>query len=168
MFVRSLCSPALQRYTLLHSVHGLAHSLRSLPRGTVEILEKVFTLLSRFTGGNAFLVVTRNTPCVIENHCISLCLISSHIVLLCLIASHQASSHIRSSQSVSSCLIVSHLISYCLHVFYCKLLCLITSHIVSLCFIASHSVSECLTFTIPAGRIRIKGTMVKIETRQKG
>ena len=29
---------------LARSVHGLAHSLRSLPRGTVEILEYVFTL----------------------------------------------------------------------------------------------------------------------------
>ena len=29
------------------SVNGLAHSLRSLPRGTVENLEYVFTLLSR-------------------------------------------------------------------------------------------------------------------------
>ena len=50
--------------SLAHSVHGLAHSLRSLPRGTVEILEYVFTLLSRSTGTNAFLVVTRNTPLV--------------------------------------------------------------------------------------------------------
>ena len=48
--------------TLARSVHGLAHSLRSLPRGTVEILECVFTLLSRFTGTNAFLALTRNTP----------------------------------------------------------------------------------------------------------
>ena len=30
--------------SLARSVHGLAHSLRSLPRGTVEILEYVFTL----------------------------------------------------------------------------------------------------------------------------
>merc|ERR1712240_260825 len=54
---RSLRSLAPQR-----SVHGLAHSLRSLPRGTVEILEYVFTLISRFTGTNAFLALTRNTP----------------------------------------------------------------------------------------------------------
>ena len=60
MFVsshRSLRSLAPQR-----SVHGLAHSLRSLSRGTVEILEYVFTLLSRFSGTNAFLALTRNTP----------------------------------------------------------------------------------------------------------
>ena len=53
---------AALRFTMLtllaHSVHGLAHSLRSLPRGTVEILEYVFTLLSRFTGTNAFLALT--------------------------------------------------------------------------------------------------------------
>ena len=37
---RSLRSLATQRSaSLIHSVHGLAHSLRSLPRGTVEILE---------------------------------------------------------------------------------------------------------------------------------
>ena len=29
---------------LARSVHGLGHSLRSLPRGTVEIHESVFTL----------------------------------------------------------------------------------------------------------------------------
>ena len=45
-----------------YSFHGLTHSLRSLPRGTVEILEYVFTLISRFTGRNAFFVLTRNTP----------------------------------------------------------------------------------------------------------
>ena len=48
--------------TLARSVHGLAHSLRSLPRGTVENLEYVFILLSRFTETNAFLALTRNTP----------------------------------------------------------------------------------------------------------
>ena len=47
---------------LARSVHRLAHSHRSLPRGTVEILEYVFTLLSHFTGTNAFLALTRNTP----------------------------------------------------------------------------------------------------------
>ena len=51
-----------QRY--IHSIHVLAHSLCSLSRGTVEIHEYVFSLLSRFTGTNAFLVVTRNTPSV--------------------------------------------------------------------------------------------------------
>ena len=40
--------------SLVGSIHGLAHSLRSLPRGTVEIIEYVLTLLPRFTGTNAF------------------------------------------------------------------------------------------------------------------
>ena len=35
---------ALRFATLARSVHKLAHSLYSLPRGTVEILEYVFTL----------------------------------------------------------------------------------------------------------------------------
>jgi len=48
--------------SLARSVHGLAHSLRSLPRGTVVIHEYVFTLKSCFTGTNAILVVTGNTP----------------------------------------------------------------------------------------------------------
>ena len=48
--------------SLARSVHGLAHSLRSLPHGIVEILEYVFTLLSRSTRTNAFLALTRNTP----------------------------------------------------------------------------------------------------------
>ena len=47
---------------LARFVHGLAHSLRSLPRGTVEIIEYVFTLLSPSTGTNAFFLFTRNTP----------------------------------------------------------------------------------------------------------
>ena len=55
----SLCSAPL-RYA--RSVHGLAHSLLSLPRETVEIFKYVFTLLSRFTGSNAFFIITRNTP----------------------------------------------------------------------------------------------------------
>ena len=54
------CSATL--ITLAGSIHGLAHSLRSLPHGTVEILEYVFTLLSRFTGTNVLFVFTRNTP----------------------------------------------------------------------------------------------------------
>ena len=58
--LRSLATLA----SLARSVHGLAHSLCSLPRGTVENLEYVFTLLSRFTGTNAFLALTRNTPTV--------------------------------------------------------------------------------------------------------
>ena len=48
--------------SLARSVHGLAHSLRSLPRGTVEIHESVFTLKSCFTGTIEILVVTRNEP----------------------------------------------------------------------------------------------------------
>ena len=63
MFVRShrsFRSFAPQRSASL--VHGLAHSLCSLPRGTVEILEYVFTLLLCFTRKNAFLALTRNTP----------------------------------------------------------------------------------------------------------
>ena len=48
--------------SLARSVHGLAHSLCLLPCGTVEIFEYEFTLLSRFTGTNAFFVFTRNTP----------------------------------------------------------------------------------------------------------
>ena len=39
-----------------------ARLLRSLPRGTNEILEYAFTLLLRFMGRTAFLAVTRNTP----------------------------------------------------------------------------------------------------------
>merc|ERR1712168_399534 len=48
--------------SLARSIHGLAHSLRSLPRGTVVIHESVFTLKTRYTGTNLFDVVTRNTP----------------------------------------------------------------------------------------------------------
>ena len=44
-----------------HSVHGLAHSLRTLLRGTVEIHENVFKLKTRLTGINAIVVITRNT-----------------------------------------------------------------------------------------------------------
>ena len=49
---------------LAHSVHGLAHLLHSLPRGTVEIFEYESTLLSRFTGTKAFFIFTRNTPLI--------------------------------------------------------------------------------------------------------
>jgi len=48
--------------SLARSVHGLAHSLRSLPRGTVEIHESVFMLKSRTMGTNVIFVITRNTP----------------------------------------------------------------------------------------------------------
>ena len=60
-FARTAHSAALRFALLARSIHGLAHSLCSLPRGTVENLEYVFTLLSRFTGTNAFFIVTRNT-----------------------------------------------------------------------------------------------------------
>ena len=43
---------------LAYFVHGLTHSLRSLPCGTVEILEYVFTLQMLFTGTNAFFILT--------------------------------------------------------------------------------------------------------------
>ena len=48
--------------SLARSVHGLAHSLRSFPRGTVEIHESVFMLKSRTMGTNVIFVITRNTP----------------------------------------------------------------------------------------------------------
>ena len=47
---------------LARSINGLAHSLCSLPCWTVEFFEHVFTLLSRFTGRNAFMALTRNPP----------------------------------------------------------------------------------------------------------
>ena len=56
----TLCFATLA--SLARSVQGLAHSLCSVPRGTVKILEYVFTLLSRFTGSNARFIFTRNTP----------------------------------------------------------------------------------------------------------
>ena len=43
----ALCYAALCYATLTslaHSIHGLAHSLRSLPRGTIEIHNYAFTL----------------------------------------------------------------------------------------------------------------------------
>ena len=64
-FARTAHSAHSLRSTLLcyaRSVHRLANSLRSLPCGTVKILEYVFILLSRFSGTNAFLALTRNTP----------------------------------------------------------------------------------------------------------
>ena len=48
--------------SLARSVHGLAHSLRSLPRGTVVIHESVFTLKLFFSGTIEILVVSRNRP----------------------------------------------------------------------------------------------------------
>ena len=48
--------------SLARSVHGLAHSLRSLPRGMVEIHESVFTLKTHSMGMNVKVAVTGNTP----------------------------------------------------------------------------------------------------------
>ena len=54
---------ALFRYAhFTCSIHGLAHSLCSLPRGTSEIFVYVLTLIARLTGTNAFFIFTRNTP----------------------------------------------------------------------------------------------------------
>ena len=82
MFVRShrsIHSLAPQRYATLRSLFSLArfarslrswaHSLRSLPRGIVEILEYVFTLKSHFTGRNTFFIFTRNTPRIFRCNC---------------------------------------------------------------------------------------------------
>ena len=46
LLARTAALPFAKLALLAHSVHGLAHSLHSLPRGTVEILEYVFTLLT--------------------------------------------------------------------------------------------------------------------------
>ena len=68
MFIRlhrSLRSLAPQRFARFAcSLRSRAHSLRSLPRGTVEIFEYESTLLSRFTGTKAFFIFTRNTPLI--------------------------------------------------------------------------------------------------------
>jgi len=68
-FVRLLRSLAPQCSAMLASlacsVHGLAHSLCSLPRGTAKIHEYVFTLLTRYTATNAFLIFTENTLLVL-------------------------------------------------------------------------------------------------------
>ena len=45
--------------SLARSVHRLTHSLRSLPRGTVEIHEYVFTLKSRYKTQKLSLLETR-------------------------------------------------------------------------------------------------------------
>ena len=58
----SLRSASLALFTGARSIHGLARSLRSLPRGTVEIHEYVFKLKSRFTGTIEVFVVSRDTP----------------------------------------------------------------------------------------------------------
>ena len=47
---------------LARSVYRLAHSLHSLPRGTVEIHRYVFMLKTRFMRTIEILVFTRNTP----------------------------------------------------------------------------------------------------------
>ena len=65
LFARTVHSAHSLRFAMLAcSIYGLAHSLRSLPRGTVEIHESVFTLWSQSTGTNVIFVVTRNTPFV--------------------------------------------------------------------------------------------------------
>ena len=71
VIVSSLLLTPLTRFTALrfyariaHSVHRPAHSPRSVPRGTLEILEYVFTLRTRFTGRNAFFIFTRDTPLI--------------------------------------------------------------------------------------------------------
>ena len=56
----TLCSALLA--LLACSVHGLAHSLCSLPCGTVEIPEYVFTLKTSLVVMDAFFVFTINTP----------------------------------------------------------------------------------------------------------
>ena len=64
-FVRSTAhsvhslSSTLPHYT--RSIHGLALSLCSLSRGTIESNEYVFPLFTRSTEGIAIVVVTRNT-----------------------------------------------------------------------------------------------------------
>ena len=47
---------------LARSIHGLAHSLGSLPRGTVEIQGYVFTLKTHFLETIEVWVVSGNTP----------------------------------------------------------------------------------------------------------
>ena len=66
LFPRSAALRSASLALLARSVHGLAHSLRSLPRRTVEIPESVFMLRSRSKETNAILVVTGNTPYVIN------------------------------------------------------------------------------------------------------
>ena len=60
--VRSVSSLAshtpLIRSAALRSIHGLAHSLRSIPLGMVEISDNVFTLFTRYKRINAIVVVT--------------------------------------------------------------------------------------------------------------
>ena len=59
------CSAALHLalYALLtHFIHGLALSLRSLPRGAVEIPWYMFTLKTHLAGINAFFDFAKNTP----------------------------------------------------------------------------------------------------------
>ena len=70
-YVRSLapltphsCLAALRLVTLAlfdRSMHGIAHSISSLPCWTLEFHEYVFMLLLRSLGMNAIVVVTRNT-----------------------------------------------------------------------------------------------------------
>ena len=46
----------------LHSFTRTTHSLHSLPRGTDEIHDNVFTLKTHLAGMDVFLVITRSTP----------------------------------------------------------------------------------------------------------
>ena len=68
--VRSHRSPRFAMLSLLvvHSVHGLAHSLRPLPHGTAEIHEHVFMLSTRSTGTIMFSVLNENTLTVKEGN----------------------------------------------------------------------------------------------------
>ena len=71
-YLRSLASlTLLTRFAVLRfatlalparSIHELAHSLCPLPRGMVEIHERVFTLKTRFAGTNAFLSSLQTRP----------------------------------------------------------------------------------------------------------
>ena len=71
-----LTSSAALRFTTLaslaRSIHGLAPSLCSLPRRTVENHKSVFMLRSRSMETNAIVVVTRNTPIVDQENFIPL------------------------------------------------------------------------------------------------
>ena len=50
--------------SIARSIHGLTHSHHSLPRGTVEIREYVFTLKTSSTGTIDIFVISRNTPMI--------------------------------------------------------------------------------------------------------
>ena len=50
------------------STHKLTYSLCSLLHVTIELHEYVFTLWTRSMGTNAFIIFTRNTPLVFDEH----------------------------------------------------------------------------------------------------